>query len=245
MQGSWVLIILILISSLPVGAVYVWFRLTKYSLSSIKFLLALLTGAAAFIPALFLQNILTFSIHNQGRWTVLYEFFIRIAFTEELSRLFMLVIFFLISGLFSKEDGFLQPPTFRTVSKGTAIGLIAGLGFAILENARYAADGMEIGIVLLRLFTTAMHGACGSRIGAASVILRTNPIQAFLKILTATAIHGVYNLMTMPGFSLLAAIFIAVSALITAILTIRKTPESEPSVSSNSSAHLDKINEKP
>ncbi|MCL2175246.1 MAG: hypothetical protein FWB73_04280, partial [Treponema sp.] len=38
----------------------------------------------------------------------------------------------------------------------------------------------------------------------------------------AVAIHGIYNMMiTMPGFAPLAAILIAVSALITAILAIR------------------------
>jgi len=52
-------------------------------------------------------------------------------------------------------------------------------------------------------------------------MIRLNPIQAILRILTATAIHGIYNLMiNMPGFSPVLAILIALSALLTSISTI-------------------------
>jgi len=222
MSGIWVLIILIIISSLPVAAVYVWFRLAKYQLSLIQFLLALLLGAAALFPALVLQDLINFSFSAAGRSQMLYEFFIRIALTEELSRLLMLFIFFWANSLIMKEDSINQDLTINKVKKATAIGLIAGLGFSILESARYAALQMDIGIVLLRIFTAAIHGACGSRIGAAAVMFRSNPLQALLRILTAAAIHGVYNLMvTMSGISSIAAILIAISALITAILTIQ------------------------
>jgi len=251
LSGVWVLILLVLISSLPVIAVYVWFRLAKYPLSLVKFLLILFAGASAFFPALLLQDLLNLSFAVGNRWMLFYEFFIRLAFTEEISRLLMLFIFFWISGMVYKlnrakqGEDLGQPLTYNTIKKGTAIGLVAGLGFALLETATLGASNADLTLLLLRAVTTApLHAACGSRIGAAAVLFRTSPVQAIMRIFTATAIHGVYNIMLdneMPwGLPFIAAILIALSALATAILTIRggweqPTPEEPPT--------LDKIKE--
>jgi len=219
MYGSWFILILILASSLPIIAVYIWFRLAKYQFSPVRFLFALLAGAAAFFPALILQRIINLSV-PVGRAAVFFHFFVRIALTEELSRLLILLVFFFISGLIKPAVASNQPISYNAVKKATATGLIAGIGFAILENAVYAAS--DISVLLLRIVTAALHGACGSRVGAAAVMLRTNPIQALLRILTATAIHGVYNLMvSLPGFPSILAVLIAFSAFITAITTIK------------------------
>ena len=220
MYGSWVLLILILISSLPVIAVYIWFRIAKYQFSLVRFLFALLAGASAFFPALILQRLLAISLPS-GRAALFYDFFVRIAFTEEISRLLMLFIFFLITGIGKPTGRHGQPLSYNTVKKGTAIGLVVGLGFALLESAVYGAS--DTGVLLIRAVTAApLHGACGSRIGAAAVMFRTNPVQAVFRVLTAVAIHGVYDLMViLPGFPAIAAVLIAISALISAILTIR------------------------
>jgi len=212
-------------------AVYAWFRIAKYQFSLYQFLFALLAGAAAFFPALILQDFITFSHFTEGRLALFLQIFVRIAFTEELSRLLMLILFFWISGCISrgriqpdKNPG--QPLSYNAVKKGTAVGLIAGLGFAILESAVIAAS--NTGVLMLRVFTAALHGACGSRIGAAAVMFRTNPVQAIFRILTAIVIHGVYNFMvTIPGFASIMAVFIAISALVTAILTIRGSWDTE------------------
>jgi F0F1-type ATP synthase, alpha subunit len=45
MSGSWFLIVLILISSLPVVAVYIWFRIAKYQISLVQFL----SGSSGFV----------------------------------------------------------------------------------------------------------------------------------------------------------------------------------------------------
>jgi len=230
MQGSWVLFILIFVSSIPMIAVYLWFRIAKYQFSVYQFLFALLAGAAAFFCALILQDIIPSSLLTHGRMALFFHFFIRIAFTEEASRLLMLFIFFWINGRISdrrissrriqSQENPDQPLSYNTVIKGTAVGLVAGLGFAILESAVYAAS--DAGVLLLRIFTAALHGACGSRVGAAAVMLRTNPVQAVFRILTAVAIHGVYNFMvSLPGLPSIAAVIIAISTLITAIITIR------------------------
>jgi len=222
MSGTWVLVVLILISSIPVAVVYLWFRREKYQLSFIRFLFILLTGASAFFPALILQDLLRIRLSAGSRGEVFYELFIRIALTEEISRLLMLLIFLWICSLIKPGDGLNEPVTSNSIKKGTAIGLVAGLGFAILESARYAASDMSINIVLLRFFTAALHGACGSRIGAAAVLFKESPIKALMRIFTAIAIHGVYNFMIdKPGIPSVAAMLIAISALATAILSIR------------------------
>jgi RsiW-degrading membrane proteinase PrsW (M82 family) len=223
MSGSLVLLALIFISAVPVIAVYIWYRLAKYQFSLIWFLFALFAGATAFFPALFLQNLLPFSTSAGGRLGLFYRYFIRIASTEEISRLLMLFIFFYISGRVTKENSRTEQfPSWDKVRKGAAGGLVAGLGFTILESARYAANDMSVYIILLRIFTAALHAACGSRVGAASVLFRSNPLQAFMRLITAIAIHGIYNFMAaLPGFPSLMAILIAVSAVASSILTIR------------------------
>jgi len=230
MYGSTVLLIIILISAIPVIAVYIWYRLAKYNISNIQFLFMLLAGAAALFPALILQNILIIPNFLHGRPELFYEFFIRIAFTEELSRFSILTVFFLIpaykrsgSSLTLNNQDDLQSDENQAAGqsrKAAAAGLVAGLGFALLENAAYAASDLRV-LPLRIIITAAVHGACGSRIGTAAAMIRLNPIQAILRILTATAIHGIYNLMiNMPGFSPVLAILIALSALLTSISTI-------------------------
>jgi RsiW-degrading membrane proteinase PrsW (M82 family) len=104
----------------------------------------------------------------------------------------------------------------------SAAGLIAGLGFAILESAVYGASNP--GNALLRAFTSApLHGACGSRVGSSIVIFRKYPIQGFLRFLFAVATHGIYNFMLIiPGnLSTVIAILIALTALASSLLAIR------------------------
>jgi len=218
MRGHLILLGLIFLSSLPVIIVFIWFRLAKYQVSPYRFLIVLLAGATALFPALFLQDLLAFSIQS-GRWALFYEHFIQIALTEELSRFLVLLVYFWISNRVSKNESE-RLTSAKAISYASAIGLIAGLGFALMETAVYAAS--DFNVWLLRILAAIVHGACGSRIGAAAIMIRSKPFQAIVNILTATAIHGIYNmLLNMYGFStLVAAILIAVSALITAILTI-------------------------
>jgi RsiW-degrading membrane proteinase PrsW (M82 family) len=235
MPGTFILLVLILISSIPVIVVYIWYRLAKYNLSVVTFLFALLAGAAAFFPALIFQNLITFQTVAAGRLALFLQIFVRIAFTEESSKLLLLLLFFWIHSLIisrsrQADEASNQPLTYGIVKRGAAIGLVAGFGFAILENAVYGAS--DTGVLLLRAVTAApLHGACGSRVGAAASMLRTNPIQAIFRLLTATAIHGIYNFMIIiPGFQTAAAILIALSALASSVLTIRSGWVSEENI---------------
>ena len=233
MAGLPVLVFLIFISAVPAIVVYFWFRFARYPFSLLRFLISLLAGAAAFFPALLLQYFFSsvggFFFGIMGKWSLFGEIFIRIAFTEELSRFILLFILFLISARFNPQAGPVRPAagpvdspalSYGDVTAGSAAGLAAGLGFAILESAAYGAS--NAGIALLRIFTAApLHGACGSRIGAAAVMIREHPVQALFRFFAAVAIHGIYNFMIiLPGFPSITAVIIALSALASSILFI-------------------------
>jgi RsiW-degrading membrane proteinase PrsW (M82 family) len=210
------LFILILISSIPAIAVFIWFRLARYPFSMPWFSAALLAGAASFFPALLLQNVLRAGsgiFRLSDKWGLFAEIFIRIALTEELSRFLILLILFAV---------ILRAAEKPISIMSNAAGLVAGLGFAILESAVYGASSP--GNALLRAFTAApLHGACGSRVGSSVVLLRERPVQGILRFLSAVALHGAYNFMlNIPGrFPPIAAVLIAISALVSAIQAIR------------------------
>ncbi|MDR2479029.1 MAG: PrsW family intramembrane metalloprotease [Treponema sp.] len=226
MTGLGILVLLIFISSIPAIAVYCWFRLAKYPFSLFQFSAALLAGAAAFFPALVLQRIFPGdAVWAAGKWALLIKIFIQGALTEELSRLLVLLVLFGIIGRFrdgtkdtSGETGIMS---YNTIIWGTAAGLAAGLGFAVLESAAYGAS--DANVVMLRAVTAApLHAACGSRVGSAAILFRERPAQAVFRFLSAVVIHGIYNFMIiMPGFPSLAAVLIALSTLASSILAIR------------------------
>jgi RsiW-degrading membrane proteinase PrsW (M82 family) len=222
MSGAWVMFTLVVISSVPVISVYVWYRLAKYSFSYIRFFLALLAGAAAVFPALLLQGLMDLQVPLGGRMGLFYDFFVRIAFTEESCRLLIMFFFFWMSGRITKDSPGLDP-SWGEVKKGAATGLVAGLGFSILESAAYAASSSNPGVILLRAVTAApLHGACGSRVGMCAVTFRSNPFQSVMRLLTAVAIHGIYNFMILlPGLPSIAAILIALSAFASSVLIVK------------------------
>jgi len=225
MSGMEVLIFLLLVSSIPVIAVFIWFRIARYPFSLLRFSFALLAGAVSFFPALFLQSILDAKseiFSTMGKWGLVAEIFFHIAFTEEFSRLIILVVLFLvIHRLSSRQTGqtSASPQNADLDSTAGAIGLIAGLGFAILESAVYGASNPDI--TLMRTFTAApLHGACGFRVGSSVMMFREHPVQAFFRFLSAVAIHGIYNFMlTIPGLiPSIAAILIALFALASSVV---------------------------
>ncbi|GHT59923.1 hypothetical protein FACS1894109_16740 [Spirochaetia bacterium] len=239
MNGMLVLFLLILIAALPVFLVYLWFRIARFPLPLPWFLFFLLSGAAALFVALFLQNIFPDILTaDSGLPAAIVNIFCRIALTEEAGRLLMLLLFFKILNLMGKGIAPSAPsPVPRAATAiddtpgvfsseaavwGSVAGLLAGLGFALIEGAAYGAA--DLGIALLRAFTAApLHGACGARVGAAAAVCRDHPIPALLRFLTAAAIHGMYNFMILlPGIPTVLAIFIALSSLGSSVLFIHK-----------------------
>jgi RsiW-degrading membrane proteinase PrsW (M82 family) len=230
MSSIWILPLLIGISALPVFLVILWFRLSRFPLSRLSCLWAILAGMAALVPALLLQRILPgmdaeFREYS-GRWGLLVNIF-RIAFPEELSRLLALWVFFFISGDLKKSDPLKAESAGTpgihgfTAARGAAMGLLAGLGFAMIESAAYGAADFRV--TLPRAFTAApLHGACGARIGPALLFLKERPLFSVFRFLSVVVIHGIYNYMIVkPGVSSLLAALIALSALASSALEIR------------------------
>jgi RsiW-degrading membrane proteinase PrsW (M82 family) len=241
MLGVGVLFFLIFVSSIPAIVVFLWFSLARYPFSLLRFSFSLLAGAVAFSPALILQHIFlpqgTTFIYVMGKWGPAAVIFAR-AFTEELSRLIMLIILFFgihrLNAIRQRGQALAGPPDSNlipAVSEDTmagASGLIAGLGFAILENAVYAASNPDT--LLPRIFTAALlHGACGFRVGSAAIMFKDHPIQAFFRFLSAVIIHGIYNnMLKISGiFPLIAAVLIALTTLASSILVIRNGMKGE------------------
>jgi RsiW-degrading membrane proteinase PrsW (M82 family) len=231
MNGLPVLLFLILASALPVFLVLLWFRLSRFPLSRLSCLWALLAGMAALFPALLLQRVLPGAAPEitgySGRWGLLVNIF-RTAFTEELSRLLVLGVFFLIAGDLKQEKsrpektaGASEGRDIDAAARGAAIGLLAGLGFAMIESAAYGAADFRV--TLPRAFTAApLHGACGARIGPALLSFRERPLYSASRFLSAVVIHGIYNFaIARSGLFSFLAVLIALSALASSVLEIR------------------------
>jgi RsiW-degrading membrane proteinase PrsW (M82 family) len=235
MSGPGILLLLICISALPVMLVILWFRLSRFPMSLLRCLSALLAGAAALFPALFLQRLLLGIMSGpggySGRWAAPLHIFVRIALTEEFSRLAALFLFFLVTGDLKKTDplhfeegrngGGSGPRGVGAAPWGSAAGLLAGLGFSIIENAVYGAADFRI--ALPRIVTAApLHGACGARIGSALLIFKEQPRYAAFRFFSAVIIHGVYNiLIARSGIFVPLGVLIALFALASAVLEIR------------------------
>jgi RsiW-degrading membrane proteinase PrsW (M82 family) len=148
-----------------------------------------------------------------------FNVFCRIAATEEASRLLVFLILFPLAWNFPRKMSVPAPGS--ALLWGSAAGLVAGLGFALVESATYGAS--DIWIALLRTVTSApLHGACGARIGAAVAGFRDRPIPSLARLITAIAIHGMYNFMILiSGVPAIMAILAALCALASSILSIR------------------------
>jgi RsiW-degrading membrane proteinase PrsW (M82 family) len=224
MNGLWTLLLLIFISALPVFAVLVWMRVSRFPITEHPFklswfLLALLGGAlslliAAILQALFPQTNET-AMGEAAITALLFKIFIQVALTEELGRLGVLALLLGLVRRF-RRDSRVCTPTF-----GALTGLIAGLGFAVIETAMYGVG--DFSIALVRAVTAApLHGACGTRIGMAVSHIKDAPGLALGRFLYAVGIHGMYNFMVIsPGIPQVFPILIAFTALLSSIQLIR------------------------
>ncbi len=229
-----VLALLIMISALPVGAAFLWFRGRKFPVPTHWFLLSLLAGALAPLAATLAQYLIPrmSNIASYGTGDFLFDVFIRVALTEEASKLLMLCILFkMLGGLLGEQTEYGGRWNFPY---GTASGLTAGLGFALVESAFYGMGDMRI--ALLRVFTAApLHGACGARIGAAHTLMKTSPGAALWRFLVAVAIHGVYNILVSSAGSIrYLSILLAFSSLLASTRELRDFKENKRATAQDS-----------
>ena len=213
MSGTWMLLLLLLAAALPVVAAFFSFRAVKSPVTLSWFLISLGAGIASILPAALIQSIFPSPGKggSYGLGQLFFGVFLRIALVEEASRLVTLI-------------PLIKAGTRRlhiNSAFGAALGLVAGLGFAVMENAFYGAA--DIGITLLRAFAAApLHGACGIRAGAAVSLFKERPAKAVYLFVSSVLIHGAYNLMiASPAFPSLLAILTALAALFSSLPLIK------------------------
>jgi RsiW-degrading membrane proteinase PrsW (M82 family) len=214
MNGLWILLLLIVISALPVLAVLLWIRLRRLPVRLPWFLASLLGGALSLGLAAVLQSLFP-KTDEASIGVLLVKIFIQIALTEELGRLVVFSLLLSLRRRFSKEA---EP---HQLAFAAITGLIAGLGFAVIETAMYGAGNFSIALV--RAVTTApLHGACGVRIGLAVSQARDAPVGSLVRFLYAVGLHGIYNFMILNrDIPLVFPVLIAFTALFSAIQLIR------------------------
>jgi RsiW-degrading membrane proteinase PrsW (M82 family) len=210
----WILLLLISISILPVIGVFIWFRIVKYPIDIFLFFCGLLGGALALLVAGIFQSLFP-PLNKLDLRSLLFRLMVQIALTEEAGRFVILLILRLLL------DRFVKAPALPPENLGSAVGLLTGLGFAVIETATYGAAGLRI--ALLRAFTAApLHGACGSRVGVTVFSFRKAPFRGIFRFIAAAIIHGVYNFMVInPEMPIVFPILLVAVSLLSALQTIR------------------------
>jgi RsiW-degrading membrane proteinase PrsW (M82 family) len=211
-NGLPVLLLLILIAAVPVALLFLWYNFAHCPISTGWFLVFLIGGGASMFIALFMQALIPRASGLPGAMgPIVFNLFCRIAATEETARLLVFLPLFPLARIKGENAAL----------RGSAAGLVAGLGFALVESASYGAS--DAGIALLRAVTSApLHGACGERVGRALAGWKKDPFPSLLRFISAIAIHGTYNLMLRgSGVMAVMAILAALCALASSVLSIR------------------------
>jgi RsiW-degrading membrane proteinase PrsW (M82 family) len=208
---------LILIAAVPVVLLFLWYNFVRCPISTGWFLVFLIGGGASMFIALLMQALiprlpgLSPGPGFPGAMgPIVFNLFCRIAATEETARLLVFLPLFPLARIRGENAAL----------RGSAAGLVAGLGFALVESASYGAS--DAGIALLRTVTSApLHGACGERVGRALAGWKKDPFPSLVRFLSAIAIHGTYNLMIRgSGVMAVMAILAAFCALASSVLSI-------------------------
>jgi RsiW-degrading membrane proteinase PrsW (M82 family) len=227
MKLFWASLLLVVIAALPVLAVFLWLRIRKFPVKLPWLLISLLGGALSLLGAVLLQSLFPRTGGTSAAF-FFFKLFIQIAFTEELSRLLVLLPLLRLRAFFTREKSAVSEGGVAGTAEGagafplgTTTGLLAGLGFAVVETVSYGAG--NLGTALFRAFTAApLHGACGARDGAAAALLRRKPLRALARFLSAVMIHGIYNFMMIrSGLYSVLAVLAALTALASALQEIR------------------------
>ena len=208
MIGTGLFFLVIAVASLPLVPAWLWMR--ARGLNFLYFLVCLGTGFISVIIALAIQAVFPVS-KGSFRDDIVY-IFVRIALTEEFSRL---VILFPVLSFINRRKS-----TGNSAPRGGEAGLIAGLGFAAAESVFYAAADPRI--ALFRAFTAApLHGACGERIGSSLSVIRRQPPRAAFLFLSAVLIHGMYDFFILnPAFPSFLSLLIALVGLGASLISI-------------------------
>ncbi|MDR1256584.1 MAG: hypothetical protein LBJ86_02430 [Spirochaetaceae bacterium] len=172
---------IILLSMLPIAAAWFWQRKT-YGISALFFSASLAAGLLSLALAAVLQMLLP---GTDG-----IKLLIKTALTEEGARFAALALLFGVLRFFKKEK-----PANQTV----IAGMTAGLAFAAIETAVFAASDPLAGAIRLAS-ADILHAACGTRIAAAALAMQSGKtIRCLTWVFMAAALHAVYNFMALRG----------------------------------------------
>lgn len=193
-------------AALPLVIAFCWFSARKSPVTLPWFLLALVAGIASLFVAVLIQSFLPY-FGRDGMQGAFFNVFLRNALAEELGRL---IVFALLFCAIKRR---------RNIDAAfcASLGLVAGLGFAMFENAFYGLP--DASIALLRAVTAApLHGACGIRVGLAVFFFSHSPKKALFVFLFAALIHGAYNMMIVsPALPSALAVLVAFTALFSSL----------------------------
>jgi hypothetical protein len=178
----------ILLSVLPVFLAWLWLK-RKVNINTPYFLTALAAGILSLALAALFQMLLPDVRLGMTRGR-LFVILARAASIEEGSRLAALLLFVFVPRLFNRAN-------VETAGMAAA-GMAAGLAFAAIETASFAASvGTNSLARLLRLSAVLLHAACGIRCALAAFALLSKKISFLLSLARAIALHTVYNFITL------------------------------------------------
>ena len=167
---------------------------------------ALIFGALTVLPVFFIETWLSGYWDNKYNYpankllTAAYDSFIVAAFTEELFKFSVFIIF-----IWSNKN-------FNEKFDGIIYAVYISLGFAAIENIMYVF-GSGIGTGLIRAFTAVpAHTIFGITMGYFLAWAKFNPSKRFiyiaLSISVPIALHGFYDFILMSQHNILLLLFI-------------------------------------
>ena len=193
---------LLIISLAPVFIIggYIYFR-DKYDREPIRLLLfALLFGAFAVIPILFVEQFLDgFTVLFTGIFAVAWKAFAVAGFTEELFKFTALYLLIWKS------------PEFNDKFDGIVYAVFVSLGFAAVENVLYViGNGYSTGITraLTAVPAHAIFGVTmGFYFGMAKFFEKERSVLKRKALFIPMLLHGVYDFILFTGFAWLTIVF--------------------------------------
>lgn len=167
---------------------------------------ALIFGALTVLPVFFIETWLSGYWDNKYNYpankllTAAYDSFIVAAFTEELFKYLVFIIF-----IWSNKN-------FNEKFDGIIYAVYISLGFAAIENIMYVF-GSGIGTGLIRAFTAVpAHTIFGITMGYFLAWAKFNPNKRFIYIILSIsipiALHGFYDFILMSQHNILLLLFI-------------------------------------
>ncbi len=206
---------LLIISLAPVFIIggYIYFR-DKYDREPIRLLLlALLSGALAVIPILFVEQFLDgFAVLFAGIFAAAWKAFAVAGFTEELFKFTALYLLIWKS------------PEFNDKFDGIVYAVFVSLGFAAVENVLYVTgNGYSTGITraITAVPAHAIFGVTmGFYFGMAKFFEKERSVLKRKALFIPMLLHGVYDFILFTGFAWLTIVFMVF--LFTCIIPLSK-----------------------